>query len=106
MASTAADTPTRWGTPGRADWQVAALFAIGSSCFMLGALPGYASLVGTVADGVTYAVGSVFFTLAALLQFLISVGAVRPDRRPGAGVRWRGRVRDIGRPEWWAGVVQ
>ena len=106
MTTTAADTPTRWWTPGRADWQVAALFAIGSTCFMLGAFPGYASLVGAVADGVTYAVGSVFFTLAALLQFLISVGAIRPDQRPRAGVRWRSRVREIGRPEWWAGVVQ
>ena len=73
---------------------------------MLGAMPGYASLVGTRADAATYAIGSVFFTMAALLQFLISVGAVRPDVRPRAGVQWRSRVRAANRPEWWAGVVQ
>ena len=85
---------------------MAALFAIGSTCFALGALPGYASLVGTKADGVTYFVGSIFFTSAALLQFLISVGAVPADQRPRAGVQWRLMRRAPRRPEWWAGSVQ
>ena len=96
----------RWWAPGRADWQVAALFVIGSACFALGALPGYAGLVGVQADNWTYAIGSVFFTGAALLQFMISTGVIRPDVRPRAGVRWRGRVRRGDRPEWWAGAVQ
>jgi hypothetical protein len=97
---------TTWWTPGRADWQVAALFSIGSTCFALGALPGYASLVGISADDVTYAVGSVFFTAAALLQFLISIGVVRADERPRSGAHWRTRVRTPARPEWWSGMVQ
>ena len=96
----------RWWEPGRADWQVAALFIIGASCFTLGALPLYADLVGPAADGVTYFVGSIFFTAAALLQVLISAGIVRADARPRSSVRWRGRVRTPDRPEWWAGVVQ
>src|SRR6478752_3094323 len=75
-------------------------------CFMLGALPGYASLVGVTADGVTYFIGSLFFTTAALLQVLLSTGAIRPDVRPRAGVQWRSRVRAVDRPEWWAGSVQ
>ncbi len=62
--------------------------------------------MGENADCWTYAIGSVFFTLAALLQFLISIGAVRPDARPRAGVQWRARVRATNRPDWWAGVVQ
>ena len=99
-------TTWQWWTPGRADWQVAALFAIGSTCFALGALPGYVSLVGGTADDATYAVGSVFFTLAALLQFLISIGVVRSDERPRSGAHWRTRVRTPGRPEWWSGMVQ
>jgi len=106
VTTAGAPTATRWFTPGRADWQVAASFAVGSSCFILGATPGYAALVGATADGVTYFVGSIFFTLAALLQVLISMGAIRADRRPLAGVQWRHRVREVRRPDWWAGVVQ
>jgi hypothetical protein len=97
---------TQWWEPGRADWQVAVLFVIGSSCFALGALPFYADAVGAVTDGVTYFIGSLFFTSAALLQVLISAGIVRADERPRSSVRWRGRVRTPDRPEWWAGVVQ
>ncbi len=97
---------TVWWAPGRADWQVAALFSIGSTCFALGALPGYASLVGLTADDATYAIGSVFFTLAALLQLMISIGVVRADERPRSGAHWRTRVRTPGRPEWWSGMVQ
>lgn len=98
--------PVRWWTPGRADWQVAALFVVGSACFVLGATPGYASLVGVAADCWTYAIGSVFFTLAALLQVLISWGVVRAEARPLAAVRWRHHVRAVDRPAWWAGTVQ
>lgn len=99
-------TRTRWWTPGRADWQVAASFSLGSICFAVGALPGYASLVGVRADNVTFAVGSVFFTLAALVQFLISIGVLRADERPRSGAHWRTRVRSVDRPEWWSGMVQ
>ncbi len=111
MSSDAVGAPggavgTQWWEPGRADWQVAALFIVGSSCFALGALPLYADAVGPAADGVTYFVGSIFFTSAALLQVLISAGIIRADRRPRSSVRWRGRVRTPDRPEWWAGVVQ
>ncbi|GAA3806539.1 YrhK family protein [Cellulomonas soli] len=102
----AAHVRVRWWTPGRADWQVAALFALGSTCFVLGATPGYASLVGVQADCWTYAIGSVFFTLAALLQVLISLGVVRAEARPLAAARWRHHVRALDRPAWWAGTVQ
>jgi hypothetical protein len=85
---------------------VAALFVVGSSCFALGALPLYANAVGPAADGVTYFVGSVFFTSAALLQVLLSAGVIRADQRPRTSIRWRSRVRTGSRPEWWAGVVQ
>ena len=43
---------------------------ISSACFAIGALPGYVSLVGVGADGVTFFVGSIFFTSAGTLQFL------------------------------------
>ncbi|HEX2381909.1 MAG TPA: hypothetical protein VHI95_04700 [Acidimicrobiales bacterium] len=67
-----------------AAWWVAALFIVGSTCFALGSFPPYSSWVGATADGVTYFVGSLFFTSAAVLQFQLSDG----------------------RLAWWAGLVQ
>jgi cytochrome bd-type quinol oxidase subunit 2 len=57
---------------------------VGSACFALGAFPPYASWVEATATGITFFVGSLFFTSAAALQFQQS--ATRLD--------------------WWAGLVQ
>jgi hypothetical protein len=70
-------------------------FAIGSLCFALGALPGYARLVGEPADNVTYFVGSLFFTAAAFIQLRLS-----GRWRRGA---WKSR-EDW--DDWWAAAVQ
>src|SRR5260370_9296952 len=64
---------------------------IGSACFALGAVPGYAGADGGTADGGTFFVGSLFFTAAACGQFLQSNNG-----------RKRGH-RDKG---WWAAAVQ
>lgn len=95
-----------WWAPREPDWWVAALFAIGSTCFLLGATPGYASLVGVAADCTTYFIGSIFFTSAAWLQLMVSVGAVKPGQRQRRAARWRTLVRAPRRAAWWAGVVQ
>jgi hypothetical protein len=47
---------------------MALCFALGSSCFLIGPFPGYASLVGDAADAVTFFVGSILFTAGGLLQ--------------------------------------
>lgn len=60
----------RWLTPIRLNGLVATLFVIGSSCFVLGSVPAYLDAVGTTVDGVTYFVGSIFFTSASLGQLL------------------------------------
>jgi hypothetical protein len=91
----------RWRT--RSLW-IGLLFMVGSACFALGALPGYVSLAGLDADGVTFFVGSIFFTSAAVLQY---VEAVNPEPAPGAGPRpfrlvsWEPR-----RIDWLATSVQ
>ena len=59
-------------------WWIGVLFAIGSLCFLVGPFPGFVDLVGSAADGTVFFVGSLFFTTAALLQFLESEG--RRDR--------------------------
>lgn len=58
--------------------RIAILFAIGSICFVIGPFPGYVQLVGSAADGITFFVGSLFFTSAALLQAMQS--SQGPDR--------------------------
>jgi len=81
------------------------LFGLGSVCFALGALPGFAGAVGTRADDLTFFVGSIFFTTAAWLLYR-EVVTTDPDF---AGTR-RGRygvvVVQLGRIDWWAAVIQ
>ena len=67
-------------------------FAVGSACFLVGPVPGYADLVGERADAVTFFVGSIFFTAGGALQTALAW----PDRRePGAG-----------RAAWWTATIQ
>jgi len=80
------------------------LFAIGSTCFLVGPLPGFVELVGSGADGVVFFVGSIFFTSAAFLQWLETINA-----DPGPAARREG-VRVLSfeprRPDWWSSGVQ
>jgi hypothetical protein len=76
---------------GRERW-MALGFALGSTCFFVGPVPGYAQLVGAAAVAVTFFVGSIFFTAGGGLQSWLAFA----DRRtPGAG-----------RAGWWAAVIQ
>ena len=70
-------------------------FAIGSVCFLVGAVPFYAAWAGPVATNVTFVVGSVFFTLAAFVQLSLS-GRRIPRRGTNRADRW----------DWWAAAVQ
>src|SRR4051812_48389654 len=78
-----AETRVGWH-PHDMAWWTACLFMVGSFCFALGSLPGYASLVDPAVVGRTFFVGSIFFTAAALLQL----------RQARAGV------------DWWASLIQ
>jgi len=62
------------------------LFALGAVCFLIGPAPGYIDLVGSAADGVTFFVGSIFFTSASALQLAATSREQRAD--------------------WWACVIQ
>lgn len=62
-------------------------FALGSVCFIVGPLTAYANAVGANADGMTFFIGSILFTLGGACQCLLAVPE-RPDRPTGlAG--WR-----------------
>lgn len=56
--------------PERLNATVAWLFMSGSACFVLGSVPAYLDAVGGPVDGVTYVIGSVFFTSASFGQLL------------------------------------
>lgn len=71
---------------------MAALFAAGSACFLVGPFPGYANAVGDRVDAITFFVGSVLFTAGGALQSVISF----PERRVSAA----------GRSAWWAAAIQ
>jgi hypothetical protein len=85
----------------RLTWWIGILFAVGASCFFVGALPGFVELVGSAVDGITFFVGSIFFTTAAALQLMESSN---PERAPGA------RLRPIAflprSADWWSSAIQ
>jgi len=72
----------------RATWWIGVLFAIGSTCFLVGPLPGFVELVGSEVDGIVFFVGSIFFTSAATLQF-VDGGLFLPRRL-----------------DWWSNGIQ
>ena len=91
--------------PHRASWWIAVLFAVGSLCFLVGPLPAFLDLVGPQADGAVFFVGSLFFTSAALLQWVETVNA---DRAPDGGrlVRLRLVSWEPARVDWWSSGAQ
>jgi hypothetical protein len=56
--------------PERLNATVAWLFMAGSACFAVGSVPAYLNAVGGWVDGVTYVVGSLFFTSASYGQLV------------------------------------
>jgi hypothetical protein len=78
MSTIAATAPRVWWAPRRSGWWTGVLFALGSTCFLVGPFPGFVELVGSAADGAVFFFGSIFFTSAALLQALHA--ETRPDR--------------------------
>ncbi|HVN11045.1 MAG TPA: hypothetical protein VMT69_03045 [Kineosporiaceae bacterium] len=76
----------------RVELLMAWAFALGSACFLVGPVPGYAQLVGARADAVTFFVGSILFTAGGAMQTWLAAPGREAD---GAG-----------RAAWWAAVIQ
>src|SRR3954453_210707 len=89
----------------RMTWWIGVLFAVGASCFAVGAVPGYLPLVGPEPDGATFFIGSIFFTSAAFLQYLQSANEGRSSDALNE-VRFRVFTFEPHRPDWWATTVQ
>ncbi|HET7802359.1 MAG TPA: hypothetical protein VFL38_18190 [Humibacillus xanthopallidus] len=58
--------------PERLNATIAWLFMVGSACFVLGSVPAYLNAIGGWVDGITYVIGSVFFTSASYAQLVQS----------------------------------
>jgi YrhK-like protein len=94
-----------WWRPRRRGWWMAALFALGSLCFTAG---GIASQWSTPRAwiGVTFFVGSLFFTTAAYLQYSEALGASAQPGSRRAQTAWRPASWDPRRTDRLAGLVQ
>src|SRR5262245_59730216 len=77
----------------RERWMAAA-FASGSACFLVGPFPGYQELVGVDADAVTFFVGSILFTLGGGLQTWLAVAHRHHPGGPAAV--WVGAIQSAG----------
>jgi hypothetical protein len=58
---------------------MALLFAGGSACFVIASLPGFVQLAGSAIAGIVYFVGSLQFTSAASIQWLLTIRRVNID---------------------------
>jgi hypothetical protein len=102
----AVGTESTWWAPRAIAWWIGVLFAIGSACFALGALPAYADGVGTSSDNLTYFIGSIFFTTAAFLQYFeAATTSSQLDRARPRRFRQLFEVQHK-RIDWWASLVQ
>lgn len=95
----------RW-KPADLGWRVAALFMVGAFLFALGSFPAYALLVEPGAVGITFVIGSVFFTLAAYGQYLQVINSTDGEGGAGTSGSFRFWAWQPGRTLWWATAVQ
>jgi hypothetical protein len=95
-----------WYSPTSIGWWVGILFAIGAFCFVLGTIPMYINYVGMYNDGLTFFIGSIFFTSAALSQYIETINA----RQTPIGSKIKEKIRFITweprRIDWLASVIQ
>ena len=95
-----------WWAPVAIGWWTGVLFAAGSACFAVAAVPTVAIRVGTTTDNWVYFVGSLLFTAAGILQYAQVVGADEPAL-PGARARLRALASwSPHRIDWVAAAVQ
>ena len=81
------DTDSVWWRPHSRGWWMAVLFSIGSLCFVAGGIASQWAATSRPAIGVTFFVGSIFFTSAGYLQYseTVNVDHRLASGRPSAG---------------------
>lgn len=94
-----------WWAPGAIGWWIGILFAIGSFFFALGSIPNYINYVGITYDSITYFVGSLFFTSAGYLQYIESINAPH-EILNNKKEKFHFSTFEPKRIDWWATLVQ
>lgn len=95
-----------WWRPRTRGWWMAILFSIGSACFVYGGVASQFRGSSATGIGITFFVGSLFFTSAAYLQYAEAAN-VEHDADPGRQRRrWRPASWEPGRIDWLAALVQ
>jgi len=95
-----------WWAPRALGWWIAVLFAIGSACFAVAAVPAFATAVGVRTDNLVYFVGSLFFTTAGLLLYAQVVGVDGPGADGAPARLHRLAAWQPDRVDWLAAVIQ
>ena len=96
-----------WWRPRERGWWMAVLFVIGALCFTAGGIASQWAATPRPAIGVTFFVGSLFFTSAAYLQYSEAVNVERRmATRKHHRVRWRPASWEPKRIDWLATLVQ
>jgi hypothetical protein len=95
-----------WWHPGRRSWWMAILFAIGSLCFVVAAVVSQWGSASRPGIGVTFFVGSIFFTSAAYLQYSEAANVERHLGSSAHRRRWRPSSWEPRRIDWLAALVQ
>ncbi len=99
-------TKSTWWAPHAIGWWIGVLFAIGLICFAAGSLPVYFRWSGIQLDGLTFFIGSIFFTTAAFLQYAETINT----RKIPKDLKLREKLRIFSweprRIDWVASVVQ
>lgn len=85
-------------------WRTAVLFMVGSALFALGSFPPYATNVDPHAVGITFVVGSIFFTAAGYHQFLEAIND--PTRTAVTEGEFRLVAIEPSNLLWWATLIQ
>ncbi len=95
-----------WWRPRTRGWWMAILFSIGSACFVYGGVASQWRGESHTGIGITFFIGSLFFTSAAYLQYTEAANVeheVDPRQRRR---RWRPVSWEPNRIDWLAALVQ
>ena len=95
-----------WWRPDRSSWWMALLFGVGSLCFAGASVASQWASAPRPAIGVTFFAGSIFFTVAAYLQYSEAVNVAHGPPDAAGRSRWRPASWEPRRIDWLASAVQ
>ncbi len=95
-----------WWRPHKRAWWMSVLFAVGSLCFAVAAVASQWASSPRPAIGVTFFVGSIFFTSASYLQYSEAVNVEHHLEPRSRHRRWRPASWEPKRIDWLAAAIQ